>query len=305
MDDLISVIIPAYNAEKVIIRCLDSITKQTYRNLEIICIDDKSTDNTVKIIRSISDPRIKLIEHSQNVGISQVRNHGIEIAKGKYIGFVDSDDYVDADFFEKLHSAIVRYGSEIVSTATSVEWPNQTRLWQTKPQMAYDFVDKLRAVRNGSCWNKLYKAEFIHKYDIRFPAGLIHEDNLFIIYCLSYCSKLAIINDTKYHYVMSESSLTHNPQKARLRKNDSLVICKKIIDYVKEKHPKAKQAAITFIIKNIILLPYLLDPQYYGELRKSTGFSFRLWKAKLKALKKEWLRKKISFSFLWLTFVCS
>ena len=102
MDDLISVIIAAYNSEKFIRRCLLSVISQTHQNLEIIVIDDGSTDKTVDIIRSINDSRIRLIQRQQNYGISLTRNHGIDIAKGKYIGFIDADDFIDPDFYQNL-----------------------------------------------------------------------------------------------------------------------------------------------------------------------------------------------------------
>ena len=104
MNDLISVIVPAYNAEAFIERCLNSLLRQTYENLEIICINDASTDNTAQTVKKINDPRIRLINNEQNLGISLTRNRGMEIARGKYIGFIDSDDFVDPDFYEKLHA---------------------------------------------------------------------------------------------------------------------------------------------------------------------------------------------------------
>ena len=87
MNDLISVIVPAYNAEAFIERCLNSLLRQTYENLEIICINDASTDNTAQTVKKINDPRIRLINNEQNLGISLTRNRGMEIARGKYIGF--------------------------------------------------------------------------------------------------------------------------------------------------------------------------------------------------------------------------
>lgn len=218
MNDLISVIVPAYNAEAFIDRCLNSLLRQTYENLEIICINDASTDNTAQTVRKINDPRIRLINNEQNLGISLTRNRGMEIARGKYIGFIDSDDFVDPDFYEKLHRAAVANDAEVVTAATSVEWPDKTKIWAGRPGVCTGFADKLKAVRNGSCWNKLYQTGFLRKHKLEFPAGLIAEDNFFIIRCLHCCAGLAVIDDTRYHYIMMPSSLTHDPQKAEKRK---------------------------------------------------------------------------------------
>ncbi len=201
MDDLISVIVPALNAEAYIERCLDSLVRQTYQNLEIICIDDGSTDGTVEKIKQYNDPRIKLIVRGQNYGISLTRNFGIGIASGKYFGFIDSDDFVDPDFYQKLHRSMIENDAEIVSTATRVIWPDKTRIWSSKPQVCQKFEDKLIAVRNGSCWNKLYKRDLIRRNNIEFPAGVVFEDNLFIVKCLFFCNKLVIIDDTAYNYI--------------------------------------------------------------------------------------------------------
>lgn len=179
MNDLISVIVPAYNAEAFIERCLNSLLRQTYENLEIICINDASTDNTAQTVKKINDPRIRLINNEQNLGISLTRNRGMEIARGKYIGFIDSDDFVDPDFYEKLHRAAVANDAEVVTAATSVEWPDKTKIWAGRPGICTGFADKLKAVRNGSCWNKLYQTDFLRKHKLEFPAGLIAEDNFF------------------------------------------------------------------------------------------------------------------------------
>ena len=113
-NDLISVIIPIYNVEKFLSFCIDSIVNQTYKNLEIILVDDGSTDNSGKICDeyALKDNRIKVM-HKQNGGVSSARNVGLNIAKGKYIGFVDSDDYVENDMFEILHNLIIKNNVDI------------------------------------------------------------------------------------------------------------------------------------------------------------------------------------------------
>ncbi len=284
MDDLISVIIAAYNSEKFIRRCLLSVISQTHQNLEIIVIDDGSTDKTVDIIRSINDSRIRLIQRQQNYGISLTRNHGIDIAKGKYIGFIDADDFIDPDFYQKLYQRAIQTNAEITTTATSAEWPHKTKKWAGIPGVYHHFSDKLTAVRNGSCWNKIYLTQFLRQNNLKFPAGLISEDNFFVIKSLAICQKLAVINNTYYHYIMNPSSLTHDPKIEGKRKNDNLIISCMILEFIKQNIPQARKQVIHFILKNIIAYRYLADNAYYLKLRKAAGFSFTLLKARLFAL---------------------
>lgn len=291
MNDLISVIVPAYNAEAFIERCLNSLLRQTYENLEIICINDASTDNTAQTVKKINDPRIRLINNEQNLGISLTRNRGMEIARSKYIGFIDSDDFVDPDFYEKLHRAAVANDAEVVTAATSVEWPDKNKIWAGRPGVCTGFADKLKAVRNGSCWNKLYQTGFLREHKLEFPAGLIAEDNFFIIRCLHCCARLAVIDDTRYHYIMMPSSLTHDPQKAEKRKKDSLTISRMIVEFIEQNAPEHKKATVAFIIKNVVAAQYFADIGYYRQFKAFAGFSGMLFKARFKALRRKWTGK--------------
>ena len=108
----ISVIIPVYNCEKFIEKCLQSLVNQTLTDIEIILVNDGSTDNSQKIIEKFSDTRIKLI-NKKNGGQSSARNVGLDVANGEYIGFIDSDDWVDSDFFEKLYNTAKKYNADI------------------------------------------------------------------------------------------------------------------------------------------------------------------------------------------------
>ena len=112
----VSVIIPIYNTEKYLRKCLDSVCNQTLSDIEIICVNDCSTDNSLEILEEYAskDNRIKLIDFKENKGAAVARNAGIDEAKGEYIGFVDSDDFIDLDFYEKLYNKAVKSGADCV-----------------------------------------------------------------------------------------------------------------------------------------------------------------------------------------------
>ena len=114
----VSVIIPVFNTEKYLRKCLNSVCNQTLKDIEIICVNDSSTDDSLEILKEYAakDERIKLINFIENKGAAAARNAGIDIARGEYIGFVDCDDYIDLDFYEKLYSKAIELNFECVST---------------------------------------------------------------------------------------------------------------------------------------------------------------------------------------------
>ena len=123
----VSVIVPMYNVEKYVSKCLDSLQKQTLKDIEIICVDDLSTDSTVNIVANLSkqDNRIKLIKNEINVGAAITRNNGLEIATGEYIYFIDSDDWIDDDYLEKMVKTIEKVKTDIVLNLSIVsEYPD-------------------------------------------------------------------------------------------------------------------------------------------------------------------------------------
>ncbi len=126
---LVSVIIPVYNTEKYLRKCLDSVCNQTLKDIEIICVNDCSSDDSLAILQEYAsqDNRIKIINFTQNKGVAIARNTAIDEAKGEYIGFVDSDDYIDLDFYEKLYNKAVETGAEVAIGGCYIENENGTR----------------------------------------------------------------------------------------------------------------------------------------------------------------------------------
>lgn len=181
MTDLISVIVPIYNVEMYLENCLQSIISQTYKELEILLVDDGSTDNSGKIADDYSNLDCRVISvHKSNGGLSDARNTGLDIAKGKYIMFVDSDDYIPADCIEYLYSSLIASGSSIsigrLKTTFSL---NEKEDGVEKKSIIYDRNEAINQLLYANKYSvaapgKLYLASLFD--DIRFPVGKLHED---------------------------------------------------------------------------------------------------------------------------------
>ncbi len=215
MQDLISIIIPVYKVEKYLPRCIDSVLNQSYTNLEIILVDDGSPDNCPEICDDYwrKDTRIRVL-HKENGGLSDARNCGIEAARGKYIGFVDSDDYIHQDMYMELWKSLQReeadiavcgirkvYGEEAV-----VEMPGENTVTVcTGREAVKNIFDAKLYLPSVVAWNKLYKRELFR--DVRYPAGKIHEDE-FTTYKLFHAgTKVVYISGKYYYYYQRDDSI--------------------------------------------------------------------------------------------------
>ena len=214
---LISVIVPVYNVEPYLDRCVQSIVDQTYENLEIILVDDGSPDNCPAMCDAWAarDSRIKVI-HKQNGGLSDARNAGMEEATGEYIGFVDSDDYIAPEMFEKLMVRMINTNSDIVSCDAIRVWdddtPNVTMV-HNSGDFVLDRTESMCALIQSTCliqtvWNKLYKASLAKR--ILFEKGKIHEDEYWSWQAVSLASRVATINNAFYFYYQRTGSITGN-----------------------------------------------------------------------------------------------
>ena len=204
-EELISIIVPVYNVEAYIEQCLDSLMNQTYRNLEIILIDDGSTDNSGKICEAYEkkDCRIKYF-YQTNMGVGAARNKGIDFAAGKYIGFVDPDDYCDLEMFRSLYQLIVEYKADIACC----RWYNMRR--KEMELGGYVFAEKEKVLTNlevaniytkimdWAVWNKLYKKELIKK--IRFPKVRYGEDFFTVFQWLYAADRIVYTSNPLIYY---------------------------------------------------------------------------------------------------------
>ena len=210
----ISVIVPVYKVEKYLNKCVDSIINQTYKNLEIILVDDGSPDNCGKICDEYSkkDNRIKVI-HKENGGVSSARNVGLDLATGDYIGFVDSDDWIETDMYEYLLNICIKFNCQ-VSRCNYIECNDYNKTYKKEQEKISIFenddiiIDLVTGNWNeGVLWNKLYKKSLLQ--GIVFDEKLsCSEDLLFNYYILKNTNKLVCSNQIKYNYIIRENTIT-------------------------------------------------------------------------------------------------
>jgi glycosyltransferase involved in cell wall biosynthesis len=210
--DLVSIVIPVYNVEPYIERCLKSVISQSYKNIEIILIDDGSTDNSATICDQYSkiDTRIKVI-HKKNGGLSSARNVGINISSGTYICFIDSDDYISEDYVDYLYSLINKYDSDISVCDCEMFFDKLKNIKQKEEIQIFDKIEMLKNVLYGkhsyiSAWGKLYKKDLFE--DINYPEGQIYEDvnTTYLLY--EKANNVVVSNQKKYYYYIHNNSIT-------------------------------------------------------------------------------------------------
>ena len=206
---LISVIVPVYRVEKYLERCVKSILSQTYKNLEVILVDDGSPDQCPAICDACAekDARVKVI-HQENKGLSGARNAGIDAASGEYLAFVDSDDYVSPHFIEELYQLLQDTGCAIGQCRFSYvkgdglveEGDSAFCIYRGESLMEQLYGPEEKATCFVVAWNKLYRAELFKETGIRYPEGRIHEDEATTYRLFHEAKKLAFLDQVLYGY---------------------------------------------------------------------------------------------------------
>lgn len=223
MSNLVSVIVPIYKTEKYLRRCLDSIVNQTYKDLEIILVDDGSPDNCPVICDEYAkkDSRVKII-HQKNAGVSVARNTGIDTMSGDYVAFVDSDDWIDDVMIERLMNYVSKYNLDMAKCSTNNSDPPNTY------DESYDRDELIEASRFGEMlvnyfdksrwrvpiWNGVYRADIVKK--CRFCEGLIYEDTFWGSLFLYYTKRMYVTAEGLYHYRKTPDSIVCNLNKRPL-----------------------------------------------------------------------------------------
>lgn len=250
MDDVISIIVPVYNVEEYLGRCIRSIVNQTYGNLEILLVDDGSKDNSGSLCDEWEkkDPRIKVI-HKSNGGLADARNAGLKIATGNYIGFIDSDDWVDIDMYQILHREAKKFDLDIIES--DIHWlcpgdesgdsgyrEGETRTEIYSIPRAMELLVEEKILRQ-TVWNKLYRKEVLA--DIFFEKGKLHEDEFWTYRVFGKAGRIGHINAKFYYYFLRPNSIMGNT--FTLRRLDTLEGRYRRWQYIKEKFPNAEKGA--------------------------------------------------------------
>lgn len=234
----VSIIVPVYNVEKYLRKCLDSLINQTLKDIEIICVNDGSKDNSPKILEEYAkkDNRIIVI-NQENAGLSVARNSGIDIAKGEYIGFVDSDDWIDLDFFEKLYYSATSNDTDIaVGGIIRVTGIKKKKFLNFEKETITDNTNlkfELCDVPEKSyVWNKIYKTEKLKEIGLEFEKGIFYEDCIFTPQALFYLGKIVTVPNIYYYYLRRGNSTVK--QRSEKANADSVYAHKKANDFIKE-----------------------------------------------------------------------
>lgn len=282
---LISIIIPIYNAKDYLQKCLNSVIGQTYKDLEIILINDGSTDESGKIcdVYANIDNRIIVI-HKNNEGVSAARNYGLKIAKGKYIGFIDPDDWLEHDMIDYLYNLITKYNADMSICGFYKENPDG-KLLDKYRESNLKLLNGKETINlmldNGYVWNKLFSKKIIDQYRIKFDENIAFcEDMLFCCQYLMKAKKVVYENKPKYHYIIHGENITKS--QFSFKKVSSLDALNKIIDLIRDnKEININRYINNFMHMNISLLLNSMN-------QKSSDFNTR------KYLKKNLFKYRIN-----------
>ena len=254
MQKLITVIVPVYNVLPYLEGCIKSILCQTYSKLEIILVDDGSTDGSGELcdVFKEKDERIKVI-HKANGGLSDARNAGMAVAKGDYIGFVDSDDSIEPDMLEILINNLIKYDADISCCRYTRVWEDGEKqpVGNTHEIKVYSGIEGFKEYLYGKTmdpfvWNKLYKREILTNEDgelLLFIKGILGEDNPFNCEVFERAKRIVLAGEAKYNYLQKREGAITNSAVSQ-KKIDSVYWWDEIRKYCKEFHPELETYAL-------------------------------------------------------------
>ncbi len=269
----ISVVIPCYNVEPYLERCVSSVIGQTYPELEIILVDDGSTDATGELCDKLSktDARIKVI-HKENGGLSDARNAGIDVAEGEFYSFVDGDDYLEPDAYEMMTKEMKSGDVSLVSAGIVVENINGYKhinmsnesLILNREEAFLNLLGPTRTIGQSSC-NKLFRNHLFQ--GLRYKRGIINEDMEILPKILDRCNHVVLLNKPVYHYIRRSGSITES--EFSIWKYQGIRNAYDTLDLCKEKYPQLGGYAHYYVMDSLF--------KTYQELRRSSNCN-TFWK---------------------------
>ena len=242
-NDLISVVIPVYNVEQYLPKCIESIMNQTYKNLEIILVNDGSTDGSQKICEEYKsiDNRIKII-NKENGGLSDARNVGIDNSSGNYITFIDSDDYIDDDYVYTLYKSLISYNADMSIASHKIIYPKRIIDKATDEKFCANSKKVLEKILYDegidlSAWGKLYKKSLFN--NIKFPKGRLFEDSATTYRLIDESKKIAVNSKSVYNYVIRKNSISN--EMFSEKKMDLITSTMEMTEFIKKKYPELEK----------------------------------------------------------------
>lgn len=305
-NELISIIVPVYKVEKYLEKCVNSILNQTYKNLEIILVNDGSPDNSPKLCEELAkkDNRI-VVYHKENGGLSDARNYGVNKAKGRYIGFVDSDDYINENMYEHLYKTIKENNVDIAECNVMRVYGNKNRPHYigedyTEVLSTKEYIKEYLTMNRvyGSVWCKLLKTELVKK--LTFAKGKYYEDIFYNYDLFQVIDKIAITNKCYYYYYIRENSIT--TEKYSPKQLDLLEILNKLNDYVIKKYPEFKEESFTRLVYAYLsTFNHIVVENNYNKYPEFKEIKTFLRKNCIRVLKNNKNSKELKLSVLILT----
>lgn len=307
----LSIIVPVYNVEKYLCQCLDSILNQTITDIEVICVNDGSCDHSLSILEEYKkkDSRIRIIS-KQNDGLGAARNTGINMAQGDYIGFVDSDDFVALDMFQKLYDRAVATTADVAignirlfheDTRKVESYREETRYKEIAELSIFTVREVPWILENIGVWDRIYKRNFIERHSLRNPEHVIYEDALFSFQTSILASRITVVPDAYYIYRKGTgTAITDREIKNDAYKFDFLTNCQAIKEFMVTNmvYEIFKENYLNYFFKNALwhqsnILNYIKFKDFYNKAQRIITRSdmvyywhhrCSLWKTRLYAI---------------------
>lgn len=263
MDEKIkfSIIIPMYNIQEYIKKCIDSVLEQDYKNYEIIVVSDGATDNSCKIVESIKNKKIKLIK-KENGGLSSARNEGLKYITGDYIWFIDGDDYIKPKALRKIYDSIDGVFPDVLCFYHYKVFNDKKVTYIDK----INFRKEEYPLINTSACSKVYKKDFYLKNDFKFPEGKIYEDLALIPFIMVKAKKVNLIKEPLYNYVYRKSSIMNSNNKFNPNRDDKFAVIDILYSHFKEANVfEEYREELEYLAIKHLLITYSTEILLYGK----------------------------------------
>lgn len=274
----ISVITPIYRAEEYLEQCLQSLVTQSLESMELIWIDNGASEACKRIIERYSKQHsgIRVVTLQENIGYCGAVNRGLDIATGEYVGFCDSDDWVESDYYQKLYTAAKKFEADMAYTEYFEEYADGKQR-HIRHLVTDSYVTSrssiFKAVRHGSIWDKIFKRSLIAEHGIRLPDSTTsyNQDTSFMVQAMVHASSLALINDTFYHYNIIPTSTIRDTKTIAARQRHSIELAGNLFNYAsKYNFSQEERTAFFNFVYSALTLDYILkkNKHFLQEIKK-------------------------------------